>query len=1836
MADPSLPSTPAGTAFSLAAAATAATGDGSSAGVPLDVHAGRNPVMTLFEGILGVVLASLNLIKVLITFATITIPSAVYTVLHYSLTLQLNFPSLALLFLGFLIAGSLWLRYRYFNRYERLREVPIIKDEGFNLHPDVASAGGDGDHGSFHNYLDDFLQAIRIFGFLEKPVFHELARHLQTRRLVAGDSLSLDSDFSFYIVIDGHVQVYAPLPPGTVAAQEADAFDDEELSGYQLLNEVESGGTLSSLFTILSLFTEDIKLGFGDEAGRRAAKVGISRTSVPNAGASRGGSVEMDRSASASQSRRSTQSHPLRGGDVTSPSMMPTSPRSVPFHPQSHGAQHQLNAAALRHVPSALGPEAPADQPASAAPTETVAGGARSHRTNSSAGSVTVAGNTSTVVGSDHGSDQIGALGPAPDLQMPPAQATAPFPHFAPSNGVATPGTPRSTSGGALHMSPHFRARQSSVFPLHDSHPATPGSIFSGMGSVPEASARQGQAVPREGAGTVARATVDTTLAVIPAEAFKRLTKKFPNAAAHIVQVILARLSRVTFHTAHKYLGLTKEVMRTEKAINELACFPLPSEFYEKGGMEKLRHRFLPEPKKKRGEPSEDDYFRNFEDWPQRTTTRTPKPSSPTSSRKLARFDEAPSVNGAGQDPPPTATAENGSFWQQRPSKTPWGHPDPPPRTPLPRLAVEPGDLLTMTEAGDEGWRLSSTPLHSGQPTPRNKPRLATRIDPIVEHPSTSPTSPAGFYNKMRRSSGPLGLDEDSLLSAISPADFDLKMEVMDCIAKSIGLAQAAPSPMTSYQASPHISAQDALLQRSVFKSAFSSLSMLDAAMGADEESVTGTASSVAGGHPNAFHHTDFENEIEIKFFSAGETLAKAGETDAGLFFVIDGFLDILLPKQDGLQDDSDSEDERPSKQRSQAASRVGQEQGNGEDSSVDYPQLRRRPNAIGRAAAMEKADSEDGRVKTTDPSEAERFNIDLAGSRASRASFTSSERKRTSRDLSQSFNRAQSNFGTLKLPLESDKIGNALDGTAGRSSQRKPRPLVAGQDSQRLTPGTNRAGSRSSSHRSNKHRDRDGPSPRGKGREPRGPDQPKALFTVGRGGIAGYLSSLLGAASYVDIKAKTDVYIGFLPAHALERMMEKKPIVLLTLCKRLLSLLSPLILHIDSSLDWQQVNAGQIIYREGDRADSLYIVINGRLRAIAEREDGGAGVEVLSEYGQGDSVGELDVITNSRRRKTLHAIRDTELAKMPSTLFNAISVRHPAITIQISRIIARRVRTELRQSQRSAARMNAPVPGLPDLGRNNSNLKTVAIVPVTRQVPVRDFAARLQAAFEDTIGGPTAFLNQSSVMGVLGRHAFSRMGKLKLAGWLADQEQKYRLVLYVVDTPVSSAWSQTSIRQADCVLLVGFGDDPTVGEYERLLLSLKTTARKELVLLHPERSVPPGSTREWLKSRPWIHAHFHVEMPGITRTHGSPAVVDPKAVKALRNLKQKLETSIRRYKDRRNAVSPGRPHHASDFARLARRLCGKSIGLVLGGGGARGCAHLGVLKALEEKGIPIDMVGGTSIGSLVGGLYASEAELVSSIGRVKRFAGRLASLWRMASDLTYPVVSYTTGHEFNRGVFKAIQETHIEDMWLPYFCNTTNITWSRMEVHTTGYAWRYIRGSMTLAGLVPPLVDEGNMLVDGGYMDNLPVSVMMALGARHVFAVDVGSIDDTSPRSYGDTLSGWWVLLNRWNPWSDARNIPSIPDIQGRLTYVSSVKTLEDAKKIKGCFYMRMPVEGFGTLEFGKFDEISRKGYDAARTMLDEWDREGKLPRGIEKAVEMDAGRRRRKGGISARRNSI
>lgn len=149
----------------------------------------------------------------------------------------------------------------------------------------------------------------------------------------------------------------------------------------------------------------------------------------------------------------------------------------------------------------------------------------------------------------------------------------------------------------------------------------------------------------------------------------------------------------------------------------------------------------------------------------------------------------------------------------------------------------------------------------------------------------------------------------------------------------------------------------------------------------------------------------------------------------------------------------------------------------------------------------------------------------------------------------------------------------------------------------------------------------------------------------------------------------------------------------------------------------------------------------------------------------------------------TLKPLRSMSKVFLPSRYYLTFFTR-------LLRMIASRVRDEVDSSSTTSSRKASS-----DLGQNNTNLKTVAILPVSRNVPVDAFARKLQAALEG-IGATTSYLNQASISSHLGRHAFTRMGKLKAAGWLADQEQRYRTVLYVADSPVNSSWTQTCIRQ--------------------------------------------------------------------------------------------------------------------------------------------------------------------------------------------------------------------------------------------------------------------------------------------------------------------------------------------------------------------------------------------------------------------------------------------------------
>uniref|UniRef100_A0A8C1YSK0 lysophospholipase n=1 Tax=Cyprinus carpio TaxID=7962 RepID=A0A8C1YSK0_CYPCA len=690
-------------------------------------------------------------------------------------------------------------------------------------------------------------------------------------------------------------------------------------------------------------------------------------------------------------------------------------------------------------------------------------------------------------------------------------------------------------------------------------------------------------------------------------------------------------------------------------------------------------------------------------------------------------------------------------------------------------------------------------------------------------------------------------------------------------------------------------------------------------------------------------------------------------------------------------------------------------------------------------------------------------------------------------------------------------------------------------------------------------------------------------LFVTQSGEMVGQLAVLTGEPLIFTIKAERDCTYLKISKSDFYEIMREQPSVVLSAAHTVAIRMSPFVRQMDFAIDWMAVEAGRALYRQDDQSDCTYIVLNGRLRSVIRKANGKK--ELVGEYGRGDLIGVVEALTRQPRATTVHAVRDTELVKLPEGTLNNIKRRYPQVVTRLIHLLGQKILGNLQQPRGPFSSSALGLPSMassPDVTNPASNLSTVAVLPVCDDVPISAFNLELSHALSAI--GPTLLLTSDIIRERLGASALDSIHKYRLSGWLAQQEDINRIVLYQTDSSMTP-WTQRCIRQADCILIVGLGDqEPALGELEQMLENTAVRALKQLALLHREDGPGPSRTVEWLNMRSWCSGHLHLKCPRRVFSRRSPS-----------KLREVYEKVFEKTADRH-----------SDFSRLARVLTGNSIALVLGGGGARGCSHVGVIKAMEEAGIPIDIVGGTSIGSFIGALYAEERSAVRVKQRAREWSKAMNSVFKTVLDLTYPITSMFSGSAFNTSISNVFEDKQIEDLWLPYFNVTTDITASAMRVHKDGSLWRYVRASMTLSGYLPPLCDpkDGNLLMDGGYINNLPADIARNMGTKTVIAIDVGSQDETDLCNYGDSLSGWWLLWKRINPWAEKVKVPDMAEIQSRLAYVSCVRQLELVKKSAYCEYIRPPIDRFKTMDFGKFDEIYDVGYQYGKLVFTEWAR--------------------------------
>lgn len=568
--------------------------------------------------------------------------------------------------------------------------------------------------------------------------------------------------------------------------------------------------------------------------------------------------------------------------------------------------------------------------------------------------------------------------------------------------------------------------------------------------------------------------------------------------------------------------------------------------------------------------------------------------------------------------------------------------------------------------------------------------------------------------------------------------------------------------------------------------------------------------------------------------------------------------------------------------------------------------------------------------------------------------------------------------------------------------------------------------------------------------------------------------------------------------------------------------------------LEVRWLGGGEVLFHEGDVGDALYAVLHGRLRVALEEKSSPEPRRVLGEVGRGQCVGELALLSKGRRAATVRAVRDSLVLKLPGGAFEQLMERSPGVAMQLCRVL---------------------VGWLSDAGRKPlpSPASALVLVPAGRIEGglfsdfVRDFVSTLSGL------GRVQVVDWGRIKGTFGEAILERPeGAEVLARFLQDVEADAQYTVIVGDVGLGG-WTQWCIRQADRIVLVGHGRDPGVGEAEAKLHAVahgSPTAREELVRLYsPDERRPAKDTAAWLGPRQ-LDDHHHVRLG-----------------------------------------------HRGDLGRLARCLTGRAVTLCLGGGGMRGYAHLGVLRALEEAQIPIDAVCGTSIGAFLGAQFAARVCDARTLTE-QNYAYVRSGVF----DPTLPLVSLLHGGKVGRLFRSIFLETHIEDLWTRFMCVASDLTLAKAVIFDRGLVRTAVRASTSIPGVFPPVVEGDRLLVDGGVLNNLPADVLRErfVGSA-VIAVDVAPRVDLQARAgeHGE-ISGWSVLGERLK--GRGKIAPGLMEIIARASTLASLQRRDVARAEHIDLYIDPPVGQLGTFELKAFDAAVEAGYRRALGRLEGW----------------------------------
>lgn len=431
---------------------------------------------------------------------------------------------------------------------------------------------------------------------------------------------------------------------------------------------------------------------------------------------------------------------------------------------------------------------------------------------------------------------------------------------------------------------------------------------------------------------------------------------------------------------------------------------------------------------------------------------------------------------------------------------------------------------------------------------------------------------------------------------------------------------------------------------------------------------------------------------------------------------------------------------------------------------------------------------------------------------------------------------------------------------------------------------------------------------------------------------------------------------------------------------------------------------------------------------------------------------------------------------------------------------------------------------------------KNIAVINLQADQDISVYTDAIKARFE-SLQFPIQVLDEHSPQSHLDQHAmYNSLEENEGLNFLVCNDQNLH-------------WSRQCIIYADLIVLAtDYNADPSIRDIERQLqLYDKNILNKKiyLLLLHPADAPNPQNTQRWLQHRT-IDLHLHYRM-----------------------------------------------HHGPDIRRFARIISNRAVGLVLGGGGTKGFAHFGVLKALAEAGIEIDFLGGTSAGAVYG-LTSSFCDFDQTKIDYCCQEGVRGKI--VQGDFTIPFVSIMSGKKVRNYLQRMLGDTHLEDFWVNSYCVSTNYSNASSHVHQRGLAWKQILASMSIPGVFPPVVINNQLHVDGAVVDNLPIETMYEFPVKHVIAISLTKLKSRNVE-FEEMPSAATLLWQKIT----GRKKYRIPDIGSILinSLTLNSRQKQEIRKSGVDLYVELDLKGVGMLDGKRWKEIMQRGYEQMQQTL-------------------------------------